>query len=119
MPTYDYLCNECGCEFVHFHGFGKTPNPCECGSTDIKIVMNQAPMAFVKGEPKTLGQLSEANTKNMGRYELEDHRAYQEEGKVKKEKSWWQKSGGADKKQISNMTEKQKANYILKGDKNG
>ena len=55
----------------------------------------------------------------MGHYELQDIRAYQEEGKVKKEKSWWQKSGSASKSEISNMTEKQKANYILKGDKNG
>ena len=55
----------------------------------------------------------------MGHYELQDKRAYQEEGKVKKEKSWWQKSGDANKSEISNMTEKQKANYIIKGDKNG
>ena len=119
MPTYDYLCNDCGSEFERIHGFGKTPEPCKCGSSNIKIVINQVPMGFVKGEPTTLGQLSESNTKKMGHYELQDKRAYQEEGKVKKEKSWWQKSGSASKSEISNMTEKQKANYILKGDKNG
>ena len=63
MPTYDYLCNECGCEFEQFHGFNKTPEPCKCGSSDIKIVINQVPMGFVKGEPTTLGQLAESNTK--------------------------------------------------------
>ena len=86
MPTYDYLCNKCGCEFEQFHGFNQAPEPCECGSSDIKIVINQPPAAFVKGEPTTLGQLAESNTKNMGRYELEDRRAYQNEGKQKPKK---------------------------------
>ena len=86
MPTYDYLCNECGCEFEQFHGFNKTPEPCKCGSSDIKIVINQVPMGFVKGEPTTLGQLAESNTKNMGSYERSEKRAKQQEGNLKKQK---------------------------------
>ena len=117
MPTYDYLCNDCGCEFERIHGFGKTPDPCECGSSNIKIVINQAPAAFVKGEPTTLGQLAEANTKNMGRYELEDKRAYQEAGKQKRKKEWWQKSGNASSADINKMSKAQKAKYIRDGDK--
>jgi|TARA_R100000406_G_scaffold94968_1_gene88043 putative FmdB family regulatory protein len=117
MPTYDYLCNDCGCEFERIHGFGKTPDPCECGSSNIKIVINQAPAAFVKGEPTTLGQLAEANTKNMGRYELEDKRAYQEAGKQKPKKEWWQKSGNASSADINKMSKAQKAKYIRDGDK--
>ena len=69
MPTYDYECNDCGCEFEQFHRFSEDPSPCgSCGSSNIKTVINQAPMGFVKGEPTTLGQLAENNTKNMGRY---------------------------------------------------
>jgi putative FmdB family regulatory protein len=117
MPTYDYLCNDCGCEFERIHGFGKTPDPCECGSSNIKIVINQAPAAFVKGEPTTLGQLAESNTKNMGRYELEDKRAYQEAGKQKPKKEWWQKSGNASSADINKMSKTQKAKYIRDGDK--
>tara|TARA_R100000005_G_C4991349_1_gene198710 strand:- start:1426 stop:1779 length:354 start_codon:yes stop_codon:yes gene_type:complete len=117
MPTYDYLCNDCGCEFERIHGFGKTPDPCECGSSNIKIVINQAPAAFVKGEPTTLGQLAEANTKNMGRYELEDKRAYQEAGKQKPKKEWWQKSGNASSADINKMSKAQKAKYIRDGEK--
>lgn len=117
MPTYDYLCNDCGCEFERIHGFGKTPDPCECGSSNIKIVINQAPAAFVKGEPTTLGQLAESNTKNMGRYELEDKRAYQEAGKQKPKKEWWQKSGNASSADINKMSKAQKAKYIRDGDK--
>jgi putative FmdB family regulatory protein len=117
MPIYDYLCNDCDCEFEQSHGFGKTPQPCKCGSSDIEIVMNQAPMAFVKGEPKTLGQLAESNTKNMGHYELDDYRAKQEKGNLKKQKpkEWWKKSGSATKSEINNMSKAQKAAYIKKG----
>jgi putative FmdB family regulatory protein len=118
MPTYDYLCNDCGCEFERVHGFGKTPEPCQCGSSNIKIVINQAPMSFVKGEPTTLGQLAESNTKKMGHYELQDKRGKHEEGnlKNKKSKEWWEKSGSASKSEINKMSKTQKARYIKDGD---
>ena len=110
MPTYDYLCNECGCEFEQAHGFHDEPSPCEsCGSPDIKKVINQAPMGFVKGGVTTLGHLAERNTSKMGRYELGDKRGQQED--------WWQKSGDATKKEISKMSDKQKSDYIFKGKK--
>ena len=84
MPTYDYLCNECGCEFEQAHGFHDEPSPCEsCGSPDIKKVINQAPMGFVKGGVTTLGHLAERNTSKMGRYELGDKRGQQEEANQK------------------------------------
>ena len=119
MPTYDYLCNDCGSEFERVHGFGKTPEPCQCGSSNIKIVINQVPIGVVKGEPTTLGQLAESNTKNMGRYELQDKRAQQEKGNLKKNKSkeWWQKSGDATKTDINKMSKTQKAKYIKEGKK--
>ena len=120
MPTYDYLCNECGCEFEQAHGFHDEPSPCEsCGSPDIKKVINQAPMGFVKGGVTTLGHLAERNTSKMGRYELGDKRGQQEEAnqKTKKPKDRWQKSGDATKKEISKMSDKQKSDYIFKGKK--
>ena len=118
MPTYDYLCNDCGSEFEQVHGFGKTPEPCQCGSSNIKIVINQVPMGFVKGEPTTLGRLAESNTKKMGHYELQDKRGKHEEGnlKNKKPKEWWQKSGNASKSEINKMSKAQKARYIKDGD---
>ena len=120
MPTYDYLCNECGCEFEQFHGFNEKPSPCEdCDSSNIQIVINQAPMGFVKGEPTTLGQLAESNTKNMGSYELSEKRAKQEEGNLKKQKpkNWVEKSGNANQSEINKMTKTQKARYIKDGEK--
>ena len=118
MPAYDYECQDCSHEFEQSHGFNDMPSPCEkCSGGNVEIIVNQAPCAFVKGEPTTLGQLAESNTKNMGTYETEDKRRHQEEGKVKQKKEWWQKSGDATKVEISKMTKTQKANYIKKGQK--
>ena len=120
MPTYDYLCNDCGCELEQFHRFNQEPSPCEdCGSSNIKIVGNQVPMGFVKGEPTTLGQLAESNTSKMGRYELQDHRAKQEKGNLKKQrpKTWVEKSGDATQADINKMSKAQKARYIKDGRK--
>lgn len=91
MPTYDYLCNDCGSEFERIHGFGKTPEPCECGSSNIKIVINQVPMGFVKGEPTTLGQLAESNTKRWDTMSFRTRGASMKKA-ILKTKS--QKSGG-------------------------
>ena len=116
MPTYDYECKDCGKEFEIFHRFNDSPPPCDkCKSNNLKIVINQAPSAFIKGEPTTLGQLAESNTKHMGRYELEDKREYQNAEKKEKKKDWWETSGNATPKDINKMTKKQKARYI-KGD---
>ena len=83
----------------------------------IKIVINQPPIGFVKGEAKTLGQLAEKNTKKMGRYELDDRRAYQNAEKKEKKKDWWEKSGDASKSDINKMSKSQKAKYIRDGKK--
>mgnify|MGYP003656204632 CR=1 FL=1 len=118
MPTYDYECQDCSHEFEQFHGFNDTPSPCEkCNSENVEIVVNQAPVGFVKGEPTTLGQLAESNTKNMGRYELEAKRAKQEKGNLKNKepKEWWRKSGNASQKEIGKMSKAQKAKYIQGG----
>ena len=115
MPAYDYECQDCSHEF---HGFNDTPSPCEkCNSKSVEIIVNKAPTGFVKGEPTTLGQLAESNTKNMGRYELEAKRAKQEKGnlKDKKPKEWWRKSGSASEKEIGKMSKDQKTKYIRDG----
>ena len=120
MPDYDYECQDCSHEFEQFHGFSDTPSPCEkCNSKNVEIVVNKAPVGFVKGEPKTLGQLAESNTKNMGRYELDNHKEKQEKGNLKKQKpkDWWEKSGDANKSEINKMSTKQRARYVKDGKK--
>ena len=83
MPTYDYSCRSCGKVFEQTHGFNDSPSPCVCGSSDLSIIIHP-PTVFVKGEATTIGQLSERNTKQMGRYELEDKRREQNKGNNKK-----------------------------------
>ena len=120
MPTYDYRCQDCENEFENFHRFNDAPSPCEkCGSENLERLFNEAPMVFTKGDPTTLGQLAESNTKGMGKYELEDKREYQNAEKKKKEKDWWKKSGSANRNEINKMTKKQKAKYIKDGKGNG
>jgi len=55
----------------------------------------------------------------MGRYELDDHRAKQQKGNLKKQKpkDWWQKSGDANQSDINKMSASQKAKYIKDGRK--
>ena len=120
MPTYDYSCRSCEKIFETKHGFNDPPDPCpNCGGTELTQVFNEPPLAFIKGEPTTLGQLADRNTAKMGKYELDKNRHKQEQGNVNKNKpkEWWEKNGNATKKEIRKMSDKQKSNYILKGKK--
>ncbi|MAF25016.1 hypothetical protein CL634_05510 [bacterium] len=116
MPTYEYICRSCGKNFDQSRKLNKPPSPCACGSVDLAQVYHP-PTIFVKGEPTTLGQLSEKNTNNMGKYELQDKRKEQSEGKKKKEAPWYTESGAASASEINKMTPQQKASYIKKGKK--
>ena len=117
MPTYEYQCKECDCNFEIVKRFNEShEKKCpDCGKASLYQVISP-PTIFVKGEATTLGQLSERNTAKMGRYELGDKRGRQEEGNLKK-KNWVEKSGEATKSEINKMTKKQKANYIKDGKK--
>lgn len=35
MPIYPYTCQNCGEEITRLHKFEETPDPCDCGSTDL------------------------------------------------------------------------------------
>ena len=116
MPTYDYTCRSCGKTFEQVRRFNEPASPCVCGSSDLAQIFHP-PNIFIKGEPTTLGQLSERNTQKLGRYELDDKREKQAKGNNKKETPWYTKSGTSSASEIQKMTPKQKANYIKKGKK--
>ena len=116
MPTYDYNCRSCGKTFEQVRRFNEPASPCDCGSSDLSQIFHP-PNIFVKGEPTTLGQLSERNTQKLGRYELDNKREQQTKGDNKKEAPWYTKSGTSSASEIQKMTPKQKANYIKKGTK--
>tara|TARA_R100001244_G_scaffold48965_1_gene43497 strand:- start:2519 stop:2878 length:360 start_codon:yes stop_codon:yes gene_type:complete len=119
MPTYEYQCKKCDHNFEIVKAFGdphKKKCP-DCGKYSLYQVINP-PTIFVKGEPTTLGQLSERNTAKMGKYELDDKRDWQKKGnQLGITKNWVEESGDATKSEISKMTKTQKANYIRKGKK--
>jgi len=116
MPTYDYNCRSCGKTFEQSRRFNEPASPCVCGSSDLAQIFHP-PNIFIKGEPTTLGQLSERNTQKLGRYELDDKREKQAKGDNKKETPWYKKSGTSSASEIQKMSPKQKANYIKKATK--
>jgi hypothetical protein len=63
---------------------------------------------FVRREATTIGQLSDRNTKKMGKYELE---AKQQTDNIKQEKSDKQKLH----KKINSMSDTQKRKWIMEG----
>tara|TARA_R110002020_G_scaffold107583_9_gene249668 strand:+ start:9398 stop:9712 length:315 start_codon:yes stop_codon:yes gene_type:complete len=95
------------------------------------------PMVFVKGDPATVGQLADRNNKKLGKTYLEEKRTlHKESGKNSRkealesklprgmslpentgEESWYNSDRNTTNKDISNMTQKEKANYIMKGKK--
>lgn len=109
MPTYDYECSECAHQDEIFQKFSEAPlSVCtSCGASSFRRVILQPPLAFIKGEARTVGQLADRNLKKMGRYELEDRQRADntEERKEAKESS-------ALRQRINKMTPAQKKKYI-------
>ena len=40
MPIYPYVCNNCGLEHSQIHKVVESPEPCSCGSTDLKKILS-------------------------------------------------------------------------------
>ena len=121
MPEYEYRCEACkhnfsvNQEIKKYKPKKKCP---ECKKHKLERIIS-APSIFVKGEAQTIGQLADRNTKNMGRYELSDARARQEEGNLKKKKGapWHHSTGDANPDEINKMSDSQKHNYVRTGRK--
>lgn len=110
MPHYEYACNYCG--FIQKDVYQKiTDKPLEecprCKHKTFERLISGGLMGFVKGEATTIGQLSERNTKKMGKYELQE--------KVLKEKDTKKEAMKEVRKEINKMTETQKRNFIENG----
>tara|TARA_R100000008_G_scaffold44096_1_gene25620 strand:- start:2109 stop:2447 length:339 start_codon:yes stop_codon:yes gene_type:complete len=112
MPLHDYECVKCGKFFESvYQKFEDDPlTKCSgCGAESLAKVF-AVPTFFVKGEPTTVGQIADRNTKTMGRYELQDKKA--KDIKVNEE----QKNKTALHRKINKMTPQQKSDWIRKGD---
>jgi putative FmdB family regulatory protein len=76
MINYHYRCSTCGFEDSIRQSIKDVPlTHCEgCNNPTLQRVIHSPANAFVRGEPKTIGQLMDKNTREMGHYEFEDRR---------------------------------------------
>jgi len=113
MPTYDYECADCKHQEEIFQKFAeKERSICpSCSKSSFRRVILEAPLVFVKGDPTSVGQLAERNTKKLGKYELEDRRKADNMETHKQNKGVNSLRG-----RINKMTPAQKKRYIEKGE---
>ena len=111
MPLYDYVCSNCEHEIENVHQSIKDKPlvKCEqCGKMTLERVIYGGHV-FVRREATTIGQLSDRNTKKMGKYELQSK---QKKHMAKKKLSEQQKLN----RKINSMTSDQKRKWIKEGD---
>lgn len=110
---YDYQCEDCNNKVIDvYQGILDRPDTkCQlCGSLNYHRVI-YAPTVFVRGEPTTLGQLAESNSKKMGKSKVEDL-----VGKDKSSKKTALKEARKElNSNLNKMTELQKKRYIENG----
>ena len=110
MPLYDYVCSNCEHEIENVYQSIKDKPlvKCEqCGHMALERIIYGGHV-FVRREATTIGQLSDRNTKKMGKYELESK---QKKHMAKKKLSQQQKLN----KKINSMTASQKRKWIQEG----
>ena len=110
MPLYDYVCSNCQhqLEDVQQSIKDKPLIKCEqCNHRTLERVIYGGHV-FVRREATTIGQLSDRNTKKMGKYELESKR---QEDNMKRERSDKQKLH----KKINSMDDTQKRKWVMEG----
>ena len=72
---YDYQCNSCEAIYEIDHKFNETKKKCYlCGKLKLEKIFLEAPLAFVRQEATTVGQLAERKDKELGKYGLEEAR---------------------------------------------
>lgn len=113
MPTYDYECSDCQHQEEVFQRFSETPlSECpSCKQPSFRRVILHPPLAFIKGEARTVGQLADRNSKKLGRYEREDR---EEADNMKAHNEG--REASALRRKINKMTPDQQKKYIERGD---
>ena len=116
MPLYDYECENCSHKLLDVRqSFNDKPlSFCpECKQPKLYRVITGGVHAFVAGS-NTIGSIADKNAKkHKGR--INEMQAMKAENQPKSEKPFYH--GKASNKEINKMTDKQKQNYIMRGDK--
>ena len=113
MPTYDYECENCGniLNDIYQSINDKPLKKCaSCGKHSLYRVIH-APYFSVKGEPTSIIQLAEQNSKRMGKSKVEDMSAKDKENK----KQALSEAKKEIKTKINKMGESEKRRYIEYG----
>ncbi len=113
MPLYDFECKQCK-YYDEIRQAYDAPSvlecPCSNKKTLRKIFIN-APAISVRGEPNTIAQLADKNTRNMGHYEKQDRAAED----IKQNNSEAEQRRKMNRK-INGMTTKEQVKWIKEGD---
>ena len=115
---YDYECADCQhvledvYQKVSDEPLTKCPN---CGKDSLRRVISGGAYAFVAGG-NTIGSLMDKNTRN-NKSQIQEQQHKKAEQVPQSETPWYHKSGSASAKEISKMSKKQKADYIMRGKK--
>ncbi|SVA81301.1 uncharacterized protein METZ01_LOCUS134155 [marine metagenome] len=116
MPLYDFECEPCA-YYTEIRQPMSEPSFLECpicGQETLKKVFINAPQAFVRGEPTSIGQLAERNWDNMGYYEKTDRTIKDQikKGGMTDE----QKEKRNQHQKIMSMTPDQQMKWVREGD---
>lgn len=113
MPLYDFECEPCA-YYTEIRQSMDDPSMHECpicGKKTLKRVIINPPAIVCRGEPNTIGQLMDKNTRNMGKYEIQDKDA---KNNINTDKKQTEKRNLHRK--INSMTPEQKMKWIKEGD---
>lgn len=113
MPLYDFLCEPCVLYMEIRQGVDEpSTRECpSCGQTTLKKVFINSPAIIVRGEPATIGQVADRNSKKLGKYErdsLNNKNNIAQKKEVDEKRKLHRK--------INAMTEEQKVKWIKEGD---
>lgn len=113
MPNYDYLCSNCDTRiedvFQNIRDAAIIVCP-ECGHDSLERLIC-APSIFVRGEATTIGQLSERNSKKLGKYEVQERTLKDKDSK----KDAIKEAKRELNSKINKMSNSEKIRYIENG----
>jgi putative FmdB family regulatory protein len=92
---YEYSCAVCGDMEITQSMHDDTLTNCpECGTNEFTKLFSDPMFTYCKGEATTLVQLADANTKRLGRAEIQEREAVGKEQRDKRLKELSQQRGG-------------------------
>jgi putative FmdB family regulatory protein len=115
MPTYDFECSVCQAVDEVIQSMD-SPSELDCPVCNEKAAFKKVfltpPMSFVRGEPTTIGQWADKNSRSMGRLEKQNKEIQDEV--AKRTKMNQMRSTHDD---INRMSPTQKDHWIRTGEK--